>query len=303
MTFSQLNYVIEIAKSGSINKAATRLFVSQSSLSNSIAELERELDITIFARSTKGIELTADGSEFLSYIRPLVDQQQKIKDIYSKKTNIPCVRLSISTQRYPFAVKAFTELINNANLDKYELRMRETSIYQVIEDVSSNDSSIGIIFISRETEKFIKKVLDSKGMEFFPLLSATPHVFLRKNHPLASNNELQYEDLEGFPYVVFDYGQTKSLYYTEEVSLIGFKMPEQMIYVYDRATIYNVLHNTDAFSIGSGILPEGFYDHDITSIPIKCDDEMQIGWIKSIEHNTNAVEDKFIEYLNGRFKD
>lgn len=111
MTFSQLNYVIEIAKSGSINKAATRLFVSQSSLSNSIQELEKELDITIFSRSTRGIELTADGSEFLSYIRPLVEQQQQIKDLYAKKTHTPCLRLSISTQRYPFAVQAFTDLL------------------------------------------------------------------------------------------------------------------------------------------------------------------------------------------------
>ncbi|MEG1801701.1 MAG: LysR family transcriptional regulator, partial [Oscillospiraceae bacterium] len=77
MTFSQLNYVLEVSRSGSINKAATRLFVSQSSLSNSIHELEKELDISIFTRSTRGIELSADGSEFLSYIRPLIEQQKQ----------------------------------------------------------------------------------------------------------------------------------------------------------------------------------------------------------------------------------
>ena len=78
MTFSQLNYVLEVSKSGSINKAASKLFVSQSSLSNSIQELEKELDISIFSRSSRGVELTAEGSEFLSYIRPLIEQQKQI---------------------------------------------------------------------------------------------------------------------------------------------------------------------------------------------------------------------------------
>ena len=112
MTFSQLNYVLEVSRCGSINKAASKLFVSQSSLSNSIQELEKELDITIFTRSTKGIELTPDGSEFLSYIRPLIEQEKQIKALYENKNSKPCLRLSVSTQRYPFAVKAFMRTSN-----------------------------------------------------------------------------------------------------------------------------------------------------------------------------------------------
>ena len=133
MTFSQLNYILEVSRCGSINKAASKLFVSQSSLSNSIHELEKELDIVIFSRSTKGIELTAEGSEFLSYIRPLIEQQKQIKALYAQKNAKPCLRLSVATQRYPFAVKAFTDLINASEHPKFEVRIKETCIYQIIE--------------------------------------------------------------------------------------------------------------------------------------------------------------------------
>lgn len=77
MTFLQLNYVSEIYNCGSINKAAQNLFVSQSSLSSSIRELEEELGIKIFIRSNRGIVLTEDGQEFLTQIRPIIEQQKK----------------------------------------------------------------------------------------------------------------------------------------------------------------------------------------------------------------------------------
>lgn len=85
MTFLQLNYVTEIYNCGSINKAAQNLFVSQSSLSNSIRELEDELGIKIFIRSNRGIILTDDGREFITQIRPIIEQQKKVEKFYSDR--------------------------------------------------------------------------------------------------------------------------------------------------------------------------------------------------------------------------
>ncbi|MEG2082165.1 MAG: LysR family transcriptional regulator [Oscillospiraceae bacterium] len=299
MTFSQLNYVLEVSRSGSINKAATRLFVSQSSLSNSIHELEKELDISIFTRSTRGIELTADGSEFLSYIRPLIEQQKQIKSLYENKNSTPCLRFSISTQRYPFAVQAFTDLVNSSLHSKFEMRIKETGIYQIIEDVYNNDSSLGVIFISRESEKFIQKALETRNIAFNSLKTINPHVYLSTTHPLVNKDIVHFYELIDFPYVVFDHGQGKSLYYTEEVNLAGFKIPEKLIFVHDRATMYNILRNTNSFSIGSGILPSGYSDEYIRSVPVECngEDVMQIGWIKLANHQLTTEETAFIKSL------
>ena len=305
MTFSQLNYVMEVSRCGSINKAAAKLFVSQSNLSNSIQELEKELDIKIFLRSSKGIELTAEGSEFLSYIRPLIEQHKHIMTLYEQKTTKPCLRLSVATQRYPFAVKAFTDLFENAEYPKYELRIKETGIYQIIEDVYNNDCSIGVIFISRESEDFIRKTLESRDLVFTLLKSINPCIYLRKGHPLADKEIIHFNQLVNYPYVVFDHGQGKSLYYTEEVNLAGFKIPEKLIFVHDRASMYNIVTHSDAFSIGSGILSEGFCDNDIISVPVACnsDDVMKLGWIKHANKKLNEIEELYIKHLVENLED
>lgn len=69
MTIQQLYYAITISEAGSLNKAADQLYISQPSLTEAVREMEKELGITIFYRSGRGVSLTADGAEFLLYAR------------------------------------------------------------------------------------------------------------------------------------------------------------------------------------------------------------------------------------------
>lgn len=84
MTLQQLHYLITITETGSLNKAAEVLYISQPSLSSSIKELEKEVGITIFHRSGKGVSLTNDGMEFLLYARQLYQQYESILEKYGK---------------------------------------------------------------------------------------------------------------------------------------------------------------------------------------------------------------------------
>ena len=103
MNFQQLNYVVEISKCGSINKAANKLFLSQSGISTAIRELEEELGIQFFVRSNRGVEFTPDGREFLGYAASLLEQKQWIETRYGEERNAaPATHLSVSSQRYPF---------------------------------------------------------------------------------------------------------------------------------------------------------------------------------------------------------
>ena len=67
MTLQQIHYVITISEQGSFNKASEVLYISQPSLTESVKELEKELCISIFHRSGRGVTLTSDGMEFISY--------------------------------------------------------------------------------------------------------------------------------------------------------------------------------------------------------------------------------------------
>ena len=74
MTLQQLKYLVTVAECGSISEAAQKLFISQPSLSAAIQNLEKEMGVTAFSRSSKGVVITREGEELLAYSRMLLEQ-------------------------------------------------------------------------------------------------------------------------------------------------------------------------------------------------------------------------------------
>ena len=142
MTLTQLNYIITIAETKSINKAAEKLYVSQPSLTSAVQELEKELGLTLFYRSGRGVTLTNDGAEFLLYARQLYSQYEGIMDRYGKNGSLK-KKFGVSTQHYSFAVKAFVDMAKEFDMSKYEFAIRETRTAEVISDVGTMRSEIG----------------------------------------------------------------------------------------------------------------------------------------------------------------
>ena len=122
MTFQQLEYIVEISKCGSINKAAQKLFLSQSGISTAVRELENELGIRVLARSNRGVEFTPEGKEFLSYAVSLLEQKQRIEGLYGQNRNAAAPeRFSVSTQRYPFTEDAFLRMLQATQESRFSL--------------------------------------------------------------------------------------------------------------------------------------------------------------------------------------
>ena len=74
MNIVHLKYAVEIARTGSLNKAAENLYMAQPNLSRAIKELEADLGIAIFERSSRGMVATPDGEEFLRYAKKILEQ-------------------------------------------------------------------------------------------------------------------------------------------------------------------------------------------------------------------------------------
>ena len=155
MTLQQLKYIVTVAQTGTITEAAGKLYISQPSLTNAIHELEKEMNITIFNRTNKGISVSKEGEEFLSYARQILDQAAILEDKY-KGDNGGRKQYCISTQHYSFAVNAFVDLIKQFGQDEYDFSLRETQTYEIIEDVARLRSEIGILFINDFNEAVIK---------------------------------------------------------------------------------------------------------------------------------------------------
>lgn len=296
MTLQQMHYILEIDRCGSMNKAAQSLFVSQSALSSAILEVEKELGITIFRRSNRGIALTEDGRDLLNQITPIVEQSRKLSRYYSRRQDTDRVHLSVSAQRYPFCTKAFVGYLSSLEQLPLQLSLRETDMAAVIGDVASGLSELGVIFISDRTEHYIIRSLEEKNLVFEPLITLHPHVFMRKGHPLSSESSLTLDRLRLYPHVVFTQSESNLNYAEEAVygSVLDF---ERLVYVSDRASIYNIMVHTDCVSTGSGVLPEGYADERLIAIPLKDACDMRLGYVYRRMHRLSDAEQRFIEIL------
>ncbi|MFE5320733.1 LysR family transcriptional regulator [Paenibacillus sp. NPDC056579] len=276
MTLQQLKYVIEVANRGSINEAAKRLFITQPSLSNSIRDLEEELQLSIFERSNKGIALTKEGVEFLSYARQVVEQAELLESRYLNTKPSP-QHFSVSTQHYAFAVNAFVSLVQEYGQDEYEMALRETKTYEIIEDVKSMRSEIGILYLNEFNEKVINKILKAANLQFTSLFTATPHVFISIKNPLARQSIVTIEQLQQYPYLSFEQGEFNSFHFSEEI--LSTMSHKKSIRVNDRATLFNLLIGLNGYTISTGVLSADLNGNEIIPVPLDCAETIHVGWI------------------------
>lgn len=297
MTFQQLIYVVEISKCGSINKAAHKLFLSQSGISTAVRELEEELGIQFFSRSNRGVEFTPDGKEFLSYAVSLLGQKQRIEGLYGESRDVAPVRFSVSTQRYPFTEDAFLEMLRTMDENRFRFAIKETGMDAVIDDVYDHRADIGVIFLTELTEKIIRRLLDARDLEFREIATVAPCVYLRRGHPLTEKSSLTEADLEGYPYVSFEHDQGVSSDFSEEYQILSMKKPAKCISVNNRSTAINVLAATDAITTGSGLLVERQAYHAVVTVPLVGKTSIRLGWIRSRNSKLSPQAEKFIRLL------
>ena len=278
MTLQQLKYALTIAETGSMNKAAEQLYVSQPSLTASVQELEKETGILIFNRSGRGVTVTNDGAEFLQYAHQVVGQFDVLTEKYSTKSNIK-KKFGVSAQHYSFAVKAFVETVNRFDTAKYEFAIRETKTAEVISDVATLRSEIGILYMSDFNRKAITKLLHGNGLEFTPLTKCRPFVYLWKGHPLAKQAKITFDDLADYPCLSFEQGANSSFYYAEEI-LSTADYP-RTVKANDRATMLNLMVGLNGYTLCSGIICEELNGSDYIAVPFETEDEdaMEIGYI------------------------
>lgn len=294
MTLQQLKYVIMVAETGTITEAANRLYISQPSLTNAIHDLEKEMNITIFNRSNKGISLSKEGDDFLGYARQVLEQAAILEDKYKGKHSGK-KQFCVSTQHYSFAVNAFVDLIKEYGQEEYDFSLRETQTYEIIEDVAKMRSEIGILFLNNFNEKVIQKILKSHDLEFHSLVVAEPHVFISRNHPLAAKKIIANEELENYPYLSFEQGEHNSFYFSEEIFSTSER--KKNIRVRDRATLFNLLIGLNGYTVCSGVIDEKLNGKDIMAVPLVDEGEMRIGYITHRKGRRSQLGDSYLEAL------
>ncbi|MGP5414709.1 LysR family transcriptional regulator [Brachybacterium paraconglomeratum] len=290
ITLQQLRYYVEVAAEGSITAAADLLQVSQPTMSAAMKDLERRVGRVLLRRSVRGAALTEDGIEFLGYARQVVEQAELLEHRYLGRP--PSRRLlAVSAQHYSFVVEAFVRMVKASKAAEYAFTLRETRTADIIEDVRTLRSELGVLYRSDFNRKVIDKLLRDSELVFTPLFLASPHIFVARTNPLASRRRVTLEDLEGLPRLTFDQGTDNSFYFAEEI--LSTRSAAQDIRVSDRATIFNLMIGLDGYTISTGIVSDDL-DPSIVAVPLEVDERIEIGWIGHASAPLTGQAERFV---------
>lgn len=299
MRIQQLEYLERIVEAGSINEAAKRLFLTQPSLSNAVKELENEMGIQIFQRSSGGISLTAEGREFMTYSKQILDQVNLMNERY-KNGQQRKQSFSVSAQHYAFVVHAFVELIKSVNANEYQFTLRETETQNIFNDLAQFKSELGILYTNGFNQKIVQRLFKENNLVFTPLFVAKPHIFVSRYNPLTSKSSVNLSDLEDYPYLSYEQGEVNSFYFSEEIlSTLSHK---KSIKVSDRATIFNLMVGLNGYTISSGIISSKLNDDKIVAIPLNVDDDITMGWLKHRQVELSPLAERYLTMLKEHIK-
>lgn len=295
MNFQKLKYAVVVANSGSFREASRRLYMAQSSLSTAIKELEEEYQIQIFERTKRGVFITNEGSEFLSYAEDILSQVETLENRYLEDNERRL--FSVSGQHYDFACAAFSQLIAEESGNGWDFRFLETSTSQVLEDVKRSYSELGLLYMNDKNQRVIEQYLNRYELVFHQLGNFYPHAFVGTKHPLADRDQVSLEELSQYPVIKFEQSWGSSMQFTEESLEPDFE-GQEVVYASDRATVINVLANTQAYLIGSGLVTSPFADLE-RIIPIEGQDNKpnKIGYIEARYRKTSPFAKRYITLL------
>ena len=293
MTLQQLKYAVTVAECGTISAAAEKLFISQPSLTAAIRELESEMGVTIFSRTNRGVIVSREGEEFLGYARQILSQAQLLQERFSGREQGE-KRFAVSSQHFNFTVLAFSRLVQNFRGPRYSFHFRETTTYEVLEDVSQLRSEVGILALNEDNERFLRRMFGKLGLEFTELKRVQAELFVSAEHPLAGRRFVTVEDVSPYPGITFEQGEHNGQFFFEGLSAVAAQS-HKTICVRERATEYQLLRALNGFSPDVGV--SAMYREEFVSLPLEPKQFHTIGYILRRDVTPSPMTLEYIQAL------
>ncbi len=187
MTITQLKYVLAVAEHQNFTKAAQKTFVTQPTLSMQIQKLEDELDILIFDRGKKPIELTEIGAKIVNQARNIVNEANRITDIVDQQKGFIGgeFKLGVIPTVMPTLLPMFlTNFINK--YPKVKLKIEELNTQQIIERLEEGNIDAAIAATPLENEN-----IKERPLYYEPFMAYVP-----RNHRLYNKETISTADLD-----------------------------------------------------------------------------------------------------------
>ena len=240
MNLLHMKYAVEVARLGSLNKAAETLMIAQPNISRSIKELEADLGITIFQRSAKGMVLTPDGEEFIGYAQDILLRLDKIEKSYRDGSHKKR-KFSISVPRACYISAAMAEFSKTIGDLPVEIFYKETNSKKTIQMLLENEYKLGIIRYSDNYDRYYKSMLQEKGLVSELVAEFSYVLIMSRDNPLAAKETITYDDLSEYIEIAHadPYVPTLSM-----SKVFREELPDnvnQRIFVFERASQFDLL--------------------------------------------------------------
>lgn len=247
MNILHMKYAVEVAKAGSLNKASESLLVATPNISRSIKELEGDLGISIFERTAKGVTLTPEGEEFISYAKDLLNQIDQVENYYKKGTSKKQL-FSISVPRACYISDAFSEFSKSLSADPAEIFYKETNSQRTINNILNHDYKLGIIRYAANYDKYFKSMLEEKGLTYEMITEFSYSLIMSADSPLAQKDVITFDDLKGLIEIAHADPYVPSMPLSKVVKEELPDIIDRRIFIFERASQFELLHkNPETF--------------------------------------------------------
>ena len=270
MTFVQMQYLLEIARHGSISGAARKLFTTQSNLSTLIKNVEQEIGITVFTRTRDGVIPTPEGQRLLTLITENLRSYNEIMHLGSHKEHQELL-VTINNGVTPMNDAFLTLCRRHQDDPSYDFSLFSSSHDCCLQAATSHHNAVSGIMVPRqELFRFLEQLeqlqLVGERLGIVPL-----HIYFRKEHPILQH----WVPGEPFPFLLLD--QYPSVDYVGDLVKEYTKLdsydflphdPKCTIHFTNPQMKFQLIRTTDAFSFGISCAKQTLEVNDLLAVPL-----------------------------------
>ena len=274
MNLLHMKYAVEVAKAGSLKKAEQVLMVAAPNISRAIKELENDLGIILFERTTAGMTLTPEGEEFMNFANEILGQIDRVEKYYKHGT--PHKRkFSISVPRACYISEAFSQFSKELGPEPCEIFYKETNSQRTIHNMENHDYKLGIIRYAENYDKFFKTMLEDKGFGFEIICEFSYSLIMSAENPLSQKEEITFDDLRGYIEIAHADPYVPSMPISK---VVKEELPDNIdrrIFIFERASQFDLLHDNPETFMWVSPAPQTVLDR-YNLVQKKCVDNKKI---------------------------
>lgn len=273
MNLQHLKYVLDIYRTGSITKSAETFYIAQPNLSAALRDLENEIGIKIFIRTSRGTEPTPEGKDFITYAQSIIEQVELLESHYTKQ-KLSQIKLSLSSVRSSYMSEDIAHYINTLSQNSgINIHFKECTPFETINDVNEGVADLGYLVLIEDLCEYFIKLLNTKKLLHQHVQESRIRLLIKKDHPLADDPHITFDKLE--PYVEVVHGDFKYPSIIEKELKKLKNEPtlsvKKTINVYDRGSLMSMLFNIHGSYIWTGSThPDTISRHEL--VERFCDD-------------------------------